>query len=168
MKLKRFVGLFAMSYFLLIFAYILAATIIALYEHFPDQNRVLVLWGLLRDSALSIFRDSTRWVLGSEGLYSFIPTLMLMNSTDVFRSLSPHVVVQLVTFGFIGGIAAARGCSLTMTLVVPVSLIGLTVSLLESRLLFLHHLTVGNIGIVVASQITGIFLGSMLFTSRLR
>ncbi|MFM1848529.1 MAG: hypothetical protein RL417_2003 [Pseudomonadota bacterium] len=168
MKLARFIGLFALSYFLLIFVYVMVAAIMAFYEQAPPANRVVVLASILSESGLSIFRDSLRWIPGSHELYSIVPPLVLINSTDGFRSVGPHILVQLLAFSFIGSFAAVRGCSLTMALLLPVALLGLTFSLLEARLLFLAYHTLTNICAVVGSQFIGLFLGSSFHTMRLR
>ena len=161
-------GLFAMTYFLLIVVYVLFATVMALYDQAPAADRLLVLGGILADATLSIFRDSTRWLLGSDGLYSFMPTLALINSTDGFRSLVPHVLVQLMTFGFVGSFAASKGCSLTMALLLPGCLLGLTMSLLQARLLLVGQYNLTTVCFVVACQFIGIFLGSVVYSTRLR
>lgn len=168
MKLLRLIGLFALSYFVLIVTYTVLAAIVAFYVQAPAHDRVVVLGSLLRDAGLSIFRDSTRWLVGSAGLYSFVPTLYLVNGTEALRSLVTHGLVQILTFGFLGAFAVSRGCSLALTLLLPVTLIGVTDSLLQSRLLALAHYDLTAVLLVVAVQVLGLFLGSVFHTIRLK
>lgn len=168
MKLLRFFGLLSLSYVTLIATYLFVVTIVAFYEQAPEGNRVAALAGILQDSGLSIVRDSARWIVGPDGLYSFIPTLQLIQSTSIFRELPAHIFVQLVAFGFLGFLAVSRGCSLTVTLLVPVLLSGLTSSLIQSRLLALAHFNLTAVLIVIATQIVGLFLGSIVYTTRLK
>lgn len=168
MKLIRLIGLFALSYFVLIVTYTVLAAIVAFYVQAPSVDRVVVLGSLLLDAGLSIFRDSMRWLVGSAGPYSFVPTLYLLNGTEALRSVVTHGIVQILIFGFLGAFAVSRGCSLTLTLLLPVTLIGLTDSLLQSRLLGLPHYDLTAVLLLVALQVLGLFLGSVFQTIRLK
>ena len=168
MKVFRFIGLFALSYFLLIAAYVIATSLVAFYELAPVGDKVAILLGFVRDSSLSIFRDSTRWVVGSEGLYNFVPTLNLINGVTIFRSLSAHAVVQVATFAFVGTFAASRQCSFAMMLFLPPCLVGLTMSLLSGRLLMLAYYSYTSVAVVVGMQVVGLFIGSIFYTTRLK
>ncbi len=168
MKLLRFFGLLSFSYVTLMVTYLFVVTIVAFYEQAPEGNRLTALATIFQDSGLSIFRDSARWIVGPEGLYSFIPTLQLIQSAEIFRELPAHIFVQLVAFGFLGFLAVSRGCSLTVTLLLPVLLSGLTASLMQGRLLALTHFNLTAVLIVIAAQVVGLFLGSVVYTIRLK